>query len=133
MLEKILASTRIDPETLVSFFPLDLSKCDAYRVLNVLIGLLTEGGRNDPTYKANVIAEQLRVHNPGLSSLLQKHLTLPPEACKENSMADLLVSGFNALYRRHLEMPPTFAGDFFYQHGFNALDCIAITCIDNEK
>ena len=113
MLQALLNTTNIAPESLLLFFPLDVGTCDAYSVLDPLIGILTEGGVDDPTYKARIVSEQLCLHNPELSSLLQMHLTLFPEASETNTMADLLAPAFNALYGREVEPPLVLTGDFF--------------------
>ena len=113
VLYKLLQSTRIAPESVDPFFPFDVSSCDAYSVLNTFIGLLTEGGRDDPTYKALIVEKQLRMHHPELSSLLHMHLTLFTEASETKSFAAVLVPGFDALYGRDVNPEEAITGDFF--------------------
>lgn len=113
ILEKIWYSTNLAPESIGPFFPMALSTCEAYPVLDSLLSLLTDGGRDDPTYKALIVAEQLRVHHPDLSSLLSMHLALFPEACESSTFAEMLVPGLNALYRRPVEVAEIITGDFF--------------------
>jgi hypothetical protein len=113
MLKALLNTMRIAPESIALLFPLHVGTCDAYPVLDCLIGILTEGGRDDLTYKASITADLLRVHNPELSSLLHMHLTLFPEACETNSMAGMLVPAFNALFNRPVDPALTLNGDFF--------------------
>lgn len=113
MLKKLLESTNISPEGVAELFPLHLNKCDAYASLDFLIGILTEGGRDDLTYKANIAAAQLHQYNPELSSVLQVHLALFPEANESNSMAEVSVPAFKALYGREVEPPLVLTGDFF--------------------
>lgn len=113
MLRALLHSNRIAPEAIAPFFPLQVSTCDALSILDPLIGLLTEGGREDLTYKAKIVAEELERHHPQLSNLLQMHLTLFPEVEEYRTLATLLVPGFDALYQRPVEPAMGFSGDFF--------------------
>lgn len=113
VLEKLLYSTNIGPADIALFFPMDVSKCEAFPILDTFVGILTEGGRDDLTYKARIVSEQLHLHNPELSSLLQMHLTLFPEANELDSMAEMLVPAFNTLYGRVVEPAFVLGGDFF--------------------
>lgn len=121
VLHKLLQSTRIAPESISSFFPIDVSSCDAYSVLNSFVGLLTEGGRDDPTYKALIVEQQLRMHHPELASLLNMHLTLFSEASEVKSFAEVLVPGFDALYGRDVNPAEVIAGNFFDDDNDNAM------------
>ena len=121
VLYKLLQSTRIAPESIGPFFPIDVSSCDAYSVLNTFVGLLTEGGRDDPTYKALIVEQQLRMHHPELASLLNMHLTLFSEASETKSFAEVLVPGFDALYGRDVNPAEVIIGDFFDDDNDNAI------------
>lgn len=121
VLHKLLQSTCIAPESISSFFPIDVSSCDAYSILNTFVGLLTEGGRDDPTYKALIVEQQLRMHHPELASLLNMHLTLFSEASEVKSFAEVLVPGFDALYGRDVNPAEVIIGDFFDDDNDNAM------------
>lgn len=113
MLESLLTSTNIDGCAIEAFFPLRLESCDALECIKPLVGLLIEGGLDDPSYKAIEVTKQLQRHNPELASLLHMHLTLFPEVTESNTLAELVVPGFNALYGRAVEAPVVLNGDFF--------------------
>ena len=113
MLLALLNATNAAPEVIAPLFPLPISTCNTYSVLDPLIGLLTDGGRDDLTYKAKIVEQQLRLHHPALLELLEMHLTLFPEASEFNSMATFLVPGFDALYGRPVEPAVVISGNFF--------------------
>lgn len=113
MLDALLNSTNIDGGAIQSFFPLRLDFCDPLECIKPLVGLLVEGGLDDLSYKALEVAKQLRMHHPELASLLHMHLTLFPEITESNTLAELVVPGFNALYGRPVEPALTLEGDFF--------------------
>lgn len=124
MLLALLNATNAAPEVIAPLFPLPIGTCDSYSVLDPLIGLLTDGGRDDPTYKAKIVGQQLRVHHPELFALLEMHLMLFPEASEVNSLASMLVPGFNALYGRAVEPQDVINNNVFDDNGPQATTAV---------
>ena len=100
MLNFVLRSEDLIAKDMSDFFPLRLSECDAKPVLHALVGILTdEDSRNSPE-KAQALKSELRRHHGELLDLLMVHLSIFPEANRIDSMADVLVPGFDTLRGR---------------------------------
>ncbi len=120
MLTAVLFSSNLNMDDIAALFPLrqeEIDACDAHALVHALVGLLTDGGSDDPTYKAKIVGILLREHHPQLASLMELHLSLVPQACESCTYADMVVPGFEALRGRapriqeSMAVSELFAGD----------------------
>lgn len=99
MLTALLFNSSVSVDEIASFFPLrpaELHACDAHPLVHALVGLLTEGGQDDPTYKAKIVEVLLQRHHPEIASMMNLHLDLVPQACEACTYADMVVPAFEA-------------------------------------
>lgn len=113
-LTALLCSTSVDPAVIPLLFPLSMQSCDSSVLAELLISLVTEGGQNDPTYKAVAVQNLLAQHHPEVSSLLSMHLDMIPGVSEQNTYYELLVEGINTILGRAtkgIETLPLCLGD----------------------
>lgn len=100
MLTAVLLSIHLTADDISQLFPLrpaELAACDAHAFMHALVGLLTDGGQDDPTYKARTVGKLLEQHHPQLATLMALHLSLVPQACETRTYAEMVVPGFEVL------------------------------------
>lgn len=100
MLTFILWSSDLIGKDIADFFPLRLGECNAQPTLHALVGIMIDENERNSAEKARAVTHELSRHHPELLHLLNVHLSIFPEANRITSMAEVLVSGFDALRGR---------------------------------
>lgn len=109
----MLSSSGLSAQGLADFFPLHLANCQAKETLHALVGILTDSGSQHAHDKAERIEFLLNAHHPEIMSILKMHLSIFPDADRINSMAEVLVLGFDTLRGRGPVLTMDVASDVF--------------------
>lgn len=113
----MLSSKDVRVQEINEAFPLHFADCQAKETLHALVGVLTDRGSQRAHDKAERIEFLLNAHHPEIMSILKMHLSIFPDADRINSMAEVLVLGFDTLRGRGLVPTMDVASDVFDDTG----------------